>query len=125
MRARVSSPCARPREGGQASVELVAVLPFVLATVAVVWQMALAGHALWLCSNAARVAARAVAVGGDPEQAARSALPDQLERGLAVVGGKDGNVEVSFPLPMLLHGLRAPVRVSAGARLAAPPAERA
>ena len=62
-------------ERGQASVELVAMVPFVLLVGAVVWQLALAGHAAWAGANAARVAARAEAVGRDGERAARSALP--------------------------------------------------
>ena len=71
-------------ERGQASVELVAIVPFVLLVGAVVWQLALAGHAAWAGANAARVAARAEAVGRDGERAARSALPSYLERGLTV-----------------------------------------
>ena len=50
-------------ERGQASVELVAVLPVVLVVGAVVWQLALVGHAAWLTANAARAAARAEIVG--------------------------------------------------------------
>ena len=44
----------------------------------------LAGHALWMCANAARVAARADVVDRDPQKAALSALPRTLERGLKV-----------------------------------------
>ena len=43
--------------------ELVAALPLVLLAALVAWQLALAGHAMWLCAHAARVAARADAVG--------------------------------------------------------------
>ena len=68
---------------GQASVELVAAVPLVLLAAAVAWQLALAGHALWLCAHAARVAARADAVGRSAEAGARSALPRSLEEGSA------------------------------------------
>ena len=73
------------QERGQASVELVAAVPFVLLVGLVAWQLVLAGHALSLCANAARVAARAEAVGRDPRAAARSALPRGMEPGLEVV----------------------------------------
>ena len=101
------------REGGQASIELVAVLPFVLLVAAVVWQLALAGQAAWLAANAARVGARADAVGRDAGAAARSALPRSLERGLEVERRRAGGVRVSVRMPLLVPALRAPVRVSA------------
>src|ERR687886_38015 len=65
-------------EIGQASVELVAIVPFVLLCAAFAWQLALAGQTAWLCANAARVAARAEAVGRDGRAAARGALPALL-----------------------------------------------
>ena len=71
-------------ERGQASVELVAVLPCVLLVAAVVWQLVLVGHTAWLTAQAARAGARADAVGRDAEAAARSTLPRSLERGLEV-----------------------------------------
>ena len=48
-------------ETGQAGVELVGVLPVVALLCALVWQLALAGHAAWAVSSAARAAARASA----------------------------------------------------------------
>src|SRR4051812_50125394 len=75
-------------QAGQASVELVAALPFVLLIGLVLWQLALAGETAWLCANAARVAARAEAGGGSGSSAARSALPKQLRGGLR--GEHDG-----------------------------------
>ena len=71
-------------ESGQASVELVAVVPFVILAALAACQIALAGHTLWLTAGAARAAARADTVGASPERAARSALPDSMERGLSV-----------------------------------------
>lgn len=103
-------------ERGQAAVELVAVLPFVLLVGLVLWQLVLAGHAAWLCANAARVAARAEAVGEDGERAARSALPEGLERELKVERGADA-VEVRVQVPLLTHRWRSPVSVGASAHL--------
>lgn len=105
-------------ERGQASVEMVAVLPFVVLVGIAVWQMALAGHTLWACANAARVAARADAVGEDAERAARSALPDGLERGMEV-REEAGHVEVRVQVPFVLHRWQTPVPVAASAHLEA------
>lgn len=86
-------------EAGQASVELVGVLPLCVFACAVVWQLALAGHAAWAVGSAARAAARAEAVGADPGTAARGALPTTLERGLKVRRGDGGEVRVTVRIP--------------------------
>ncbi len=113
---------ALPRgEGGQASVEAVAVLPAVLLVAAIVWQLALMGHAAWTCANAARVAARAEVVGRDAESAARSALPRQLESGLEVRGSGPGRIRVSVRVPLVIGGSHLPLRVGATGYLGAPP----
>jgi hypothetical protein len=105
------------REHGQASVELVAALPFVLLVGAVAWQLALAGHAAWLSANAARVAARADTVGRDVRSAARSALPRSYERGMEVQRLRGGGVRVSVRLPAVLPRWRTPLRVGATSSL--------
>src|SRR6266480_4083820 len=89
------------RQTGQATVELVATVPFVLVCAAVAWQLALAGQTAWLCANAARVAARADSVGRDAREAARSALPDSLRRGLVVAHTRGGAVRVRVRMPLL------------------------
>lgn len=104
---------------GQASVEMVASLPFVLLVGIAVWQVVLAGHTLWACANAARVAARAEAVGQDAERAARSALPDGLERSLEVRQEGSGRVEVQVHVPFVLHRWQTPIPVAATAHLEA------
>lgn len=111
----VSRPIRRS-ERGQASVELVAALPFVLLVGAVVWQCALAGHTAWLTAHAARAGARADAVDGDVRSAVRSALPLALERGLDVER-EDGRVRVRVRVPLLLHRWRLPVAVEASSSL--------
>jgi len=103
----------RHNEQGQASIELVAVLPVVLLVAAVVWQLALVGEAAWLTANAARAGARAEAVGRDPRAAVRSALPAALERGLDVEREQPGGVRVSLRVPLLLGAGEGPVRVAA------------
>jgi hypothetical protein len=94
------------RQRGQASVELVAVLPIVALLSVVLWQGVLAGEAAWLGGSAARAAARAQAVGGDPLAAARRVLPANLERGVAVHADQDGAVRVSIPVPFAVGGGR-------------------
>lgn len=101
------------RERGQASVELLGAVPAVLLAGLVAWQVVLAGHTLWLTSQAARVAARAEAVGADPSRAARSALPRSLERGLGVARRREGGVKVSVRVPLVARRWRSPVVVSA------------
>lgn len=111
--------CRLRCQGGQASVELVAVVPFVLLVGAVCWQLALAGHTAWLSAHAARAAARADVVGGDVRAAARSALPGGLERGLAVERLREGGVRVEVRVPLLLRRWQTPVSVGATASLGA------
>jgi hypothetical protein len=109
------------QDSGQASVELVAVLPLALLVGLVAWQLVLAGHAAWLTANAARAAARAEAVGRDPRAAARSALPKELERGLRVRRRRAGGVQVTARVPLLLTRWRPPVSVAATASLGVTP----
>jgi hypothetical protein len=103
-------------ERGQASVELVAVLPLAALLALAVWQLCLAGYALWACGGAARAAARAAAIGGDAGAAARGALPRRLERGLRVARARDGGVRVRIAVP-LVAGRGVLTHVSSGARL--------
>lgn len=86
---------------GQASVELVAILPFLALLVAFAVQLAIVGWGLWTAANAARAGARAEAVGGDAGDAARSAVPTALRRGIEVAGEP---VSVTLRVPSLLPG---------------------
>jgi hypothetical protein len=93
------------RQGGQASVELVALLPLLAVIGGVLWQAAVAGEAVWLAGAAARAAARAAAVGGDAAAAARGTLPARLEPGLRVSSAGDrGAVRVAVRIPSVLTG---------------------
>jgi hypothetical protein len=100
-------------ESGQAAVETIAVVPLVLLAAAVAWQLALTGHTLWLCSHAARAAARADLVGRSPERAARSALPRSHRRDLSVRRVGEEAVRVKLRLPLLLRAWKSPVEVAA------------
>lgn len=100
------------REGGTASVELVAVVPFLLLAVLVAAQIGLAGQALWSAGVAARAGARAALVDGDVKSAARRALPDSMRSGAEVDDGEAVSVRVGIPrllpgLPLLTVGAKA------------------
>jgi hypothetical protein len=92
----------RRRDCGQAAVELLAAVPFVLLVGAVAWQLALAGWTAWMTAHAARVAARADAVGRPVRAAARSALPGPMRPGLEVDRPGSGGVRVRARVPLLL-----------------------
>jgi hypothetical protein len=104
-------------ERGQTTVELVALLPAIVLVCVVAWQLVVAGQTAWLAAHAARVAARAEVVGGDARAAARSALPQSLERGLRVFDAGEGRVRVRVAVPLLLRRWRSPVSVGATAGL--------
>jgi hypothetical protein len=104
-------------EQGQATVELVALLPLLAVLAAVLWQGIVAGQAVWLAGSAARAAARASAVGGDARAAARRVLPERLERGLVVRPvASGGGVRVAIGIPAIVGSARL-TTVSAHARL--------
>jgi len=99
-------------ERGQASAELVAIVPALLIAVLIAAQVGLLGYAMWSAGVAARAGARAAHVGGDAEAAARSALPAPLGDG-AEVGGEN-EIEVRIRVPSLIPGLpRVPLEASA------------
>lgn len=112
---------SRSRNGaGQASVELVAVLPALAACVLIAAHALPTGWALWSAADAARAGARAEHVGGDPHRAVRRALPARL-LGPAEGGGErvrvdDKGVAVRVAVPSLLPGMRER-RIGAAARL--------
>jgi hypothetical protein len=89
-------------ESGQAAVELVALLPALVAVLALAWQALLAGQAVWEARVAARAAARAHAFGADATAAARSHLRPRLERGLRVRTAAGGEVRVSVRVPAVI-----------------------
>ena len=96
---------------GQASVELVAVLPALAVCLVIAAQTVVVGWALWSAGNAARAGARAQEVGSDAESAARRALPASL-RDDAVIRRGDG-VRVRVRIPALVPGVPLPAVTAA------------
>lgn len=112
-----TAPHSRFAELGQATVELVALLPLVAVLGALLWQAVVAGQAIWFAGSAARAAARASAIGTDARAAARRVLPEHLEAGLEVrrEHGRKG-VRVAIAIPAIVGKARLG-SVSARARL--------
>ncbi len=102
------------REDGTASVEMVAVIPFLVLAVLVAAQIGLAGQALWSAAIAARAGARAALVGRDAGAAARRALPPSMRDGAEV--DDDDGVSVRVVIPTLLPAMPR-LTVGAGATL--------
>jgi hypothetical protein len=102
-----SPPPQQRGQSGQATVELVALLPLVGVLAALLWQAVVAGQAAWFAGSAARAAARASAIGSDSRAAARRVLPDRLERGLKVERPEgDEGVRVAVRIPTVIGGIR-------------------
>jgi len=91
---------------GQATVELVALLPLIAALAVGAWQAVVVGQSWWLAGIAARAAARAQLVGSDPGQAARRALPRGARERLIVSRRAGGELMVRLAVPAVVGGLR-------------------
>lgn len=87
-------------EEGQATVELVAVLPVLGMVALLAWQAVVAGQTWWVAGVAARDGARAVALGGDPVAAARRVVP-----GARVARDGGDGVRVRLVVPRVIAGL--------------------
>jgi hypothetical protein len=112
-----TAPPIRPGEHGQATVELVALLPLMVVLAALLWQAVVAGQAVWFAGSAARAAARASAIGADERAAAQRVLPERLEAGLAVRHERGGDgVRVAVRIPSVIGAVELGT-VAARARL--------
>jgi Flp pilus assembly protein TadG len=93
-------------QGGQATVELVAVVPLIVLAGAACVQVGLAAHAWGAARDAARAGARAALVEAPTRAAARRVLGESLARGAVVrtLTGRDGTerVDVRVAVPMIL-----------------------
>jgi hypothetical protein len=114
----VRAPDARG-ERGQASVELLALVPLLVALALAAAQPLAVGYSSVLAGNAAEAGALALAGGGDPRASAREALPGLPHAG-ARVSVSDGEVRVRLRPPALLEALADRLEVSARARVEAP-----
>ena len=92
------------RERGQASVELVAVVPALLLAGLIALQMTIAGLVWSHADSAAEAGALAAAGGGDPAAAARSSLPGWA-RGGAEIEVDGGRVSLRLRPPAIVPGL--------------------
>lgn len=118
---RKPPPAARVGEVGQAAVEFVALLPVLALCALAFGQAAVAGWTAWSAAGAARVSARAEALGQDPARAARSVLPAMLRQRAKVSVGRAGardehRTTVRLRIPAVLPGVRMGT-VSAGAEV--------
>jgi hypothetical protein len=97
---------------GQATVELVAVVPLIVLAGAACVQVGLAAHAWGAVRDAARAGARAALVQAPAPAAARRVLGHALGRDAVVrmVTGRDGarRVEVRVVVPMILPWVPGP-----------------
>jgi hypothetical protein len=116
-RARLTAPALRARTGeaGQATVELVALIPLLLLVVLATTAL-LAGHgAREQAGTAAQAGAMAMLQGGDPRDSARRALPVPVRARAAIeVQGSRITVRVRPRLPLVARAMTAEVTADAG-----------
>jgi pilus assembly protein CpaE len=91
-------------EAGQVALETVSLVPLVAFICLLVWQVALSGLAFVWNGHAANAAARAHAMGDDPHQAARDAMPGSMRDKVSVTVLSDGRVRVSTSVPVMCPG---------------------
>jgi hypothetical protein len=108
-----------PGERGQATLELLGLLPVLLAVALAGAQLLALGYSSVLAGNAAEAGALALAGGGDPRAGARAALPG-WSRAHARVSVSGGEVRVRLRPPALLGSLAVGLEVSARAAVEAP-----
>lgn len=107
----------RRSELGQASVEVVALLPLLAVGALAAGQLLAAGQARELAGTAAQAGAMAILQGGDPQDAVRAAIPGwSRARAAVAVDGRDVAVTVRPHglLPGLAGLLVARAEASAG-----------
>jgi hypothetical protein len=106
-------------ERGQASVEVVAMVPFVVLAGLVALQLLAVGYAKVLADTAAEAGALALVAGGDPRAGVREALPG-WSRARARVETGDGRVTVRLRPPSVLRWLAGRLEIEAVSAVEAP-----
>jgi hypothetical protein len=110
-------PWPTPALRGQASVELLGLLPLAILVVLAIAQLLAAGSARELAGNAAEAGAAALLQGADPTKAARDALPG-WSRDRAKVEVAEHRVEVRLRprtvIPLVANRLEAHATADAG-----------
>jgi hypothetical protein len=105
------------REGGQASVELVAALPAVALAGLISLQILAVGYSLTVADGAAEAGALALASGAPAASASRGALPGWAEEDVEVtVRGGEVTVRLRPPSPLGAIGELLTVTSTAAAR---------
>lgn len=107
----------RAGDDGQASLELVGILPLVVVVAAACAQLLAAGMAREAAGGAAQAGAMALLQGGDPAAAARQAAPGWSKQRLRVeVDGRVVRVRITSPalIPGTADLLAADSRADAG-----------
>jgi hypothetical protein len=108
-----------PGSDGQATVELLGILPLAVLVALAIAQLLAAGAARELAGNAAEAGAAAILQGADPGKAARDALPG-WSRSRAAVRVSDRRVDVTLRprtmIPLLADQLEAHASADAGPR---------
>ncbi len=89
---------------GQASIEVMGMLPVLLVVAMFVWQLHLAMSAATSVENAARTASRVDGLGGDAKRAAMRSLPGGQREGAEIVV-RGGKVEIRSRVPTIVPGL--------------------
>jgi uncharacterized protein (UPF0333 family) len=106
-------------ERGQATLEVLGLLPVLLAVAIAGAQLLAVGYSSVLAGNAAEAGALALAGGADPRASVRAALPG-WSRTHARVSVSEGQVRVRIRPPSLLRTLAERLDVSASAAVEAP-----
>jgi hypothetical protein len=109
----------RRSEAGQAAVEMVALVPLIIAIGLAVLQLLAVGYASVLAGSASEAGALALAAGADPRAGVREALPGWSEA-KARVSVEGGEVEVRLRPPSPLHGLGEQLEVTGRAAVEDP-----
>lgn len=115
----VGAPRRRVAEGGQASVELLGLLPAVLVVALVALQLLAVGYASVLAGSAAEAGALALAADADAVAGAREALPG-WSRASAHVSVSGDRVVVRLRPPALLDVFARRLEVDASAEVELP-----
>lgn len=115
----IDSRRAQPGQSGQAAIELVGLLPVMVAVGLVLLQLLAVGYAGVLAGSAAEAGALALAGGGDAGAGVKEALPG-WSRARARVTVSGGQVEVVLRPPSPLRALADRLEVSARAAVEAP-----
>ncbi len=97
---------------GQASLELLAMVPALVLAAMVALQLAITGYTLHLADGAAEAGALAAAAGTDAESAALGALPAWADDRVDVEG-ENGRIEVAVRPPAPLPAISSALEVTA------------